>query len=512
MKATRLFLSSAACTALIPGTARPQSTNPSGGNPGSRPHIILIVTDQHRADALGCVNESVITPHLDRLASEGNLFVNAYSATPSSTPARSGLLTGMTPWHHGMLGYGVVAEEYPLEMPQMLRDLGYMTLGIGKMHWHPQNARHGFHATLTDESGRRESPYYISDYHKWFYTQALGLDPEATGLGWNDHGARCYTLPEELHPTAWTGNTAVATIEHYQGEAPLFLKVSFARPHSPYDPPQRLLELYRGVDIPGPAHGDWSRDIGKGVSSEIQPDAPYGDFGDSYAINSRRHYYASITFIDEQIGRIVEALKERDMYDNALICFVSDHGDMLGDHNHWRKTYAYEGSAAIPLILKLPAEMPRTTVPGEWVEAPVELRDLLPTFLAINGIQPPEIMDGKPLTELLCNEKPQWRHWLGLEHSVCYSKDNYWCAITDGKMKYIWFFTRGKEQLFDLECDPYECEDRSTDRHYAERLEKMRDALAEYLAERGTEWVRNGRAVKREQDMLYSPNYPKKKE
>lgn len=503
------YLSASACSLFVPGIGRTQPGSPAAGSQASGPHIILIVTDQQRADALGCVNNAVITPNLDRLAREGYLFGNAYSAAPSSTPARSGLLTGMSPWRHGMLGYGNVAETYPCEMPRMLRDLGYMTLGVGKMHWRPQTALHGFHATITDESGRRETPYFISDYHKWFYSQAFGANPDATGLGWNDHGARSYALPERLHPTAWTGDTAVSVIEHYDAAAPLFLKVSFARPHSPYDPPQRILQQYLDVDIPAPAHGDWSRGVGQGVSPEEDPDAAFGDFGDAYAIHTRRHYYASVTFIDEQVGRIVDALKRRGMYDRALICFVSDHGDMMGDHNHWRKTYAYEGSAAIPMIVKLPAEMKRSVAPGRQIDAPVELRDLLPTFLAVNGAPRPEIMDGMPLTELLCNPTPHWRRWLGLEHATCYSEDNYWCAVTDGKFKYIWFFPTGKEQLFDLEHDPHECQDLSGDNRYAARLDEMRDALADYLSERGPEWVQNGRAVKRTAPMLYSPHYPR---
>src|SRR5574344_324924 len=146
------------------------------GQTKTRPHIILIMTDQQRGDALGCAgNECVITPNIDRLAADGHLFCNAYTASPSSTPARAGMLTGMSPWHHGLLGYGQVAEHYKYEMPQMLKDIGYHTFGIGKMHWYPQNALHGYEATILDESGRVESPYFISDYHKWFNMQAFGL-------------------------------------------------------------------------------------------------------------------------------------------------------------------------------------------------------------------------------------------------------------------------------------------------------------------------------------------------
>lgn len=230
------------------------------------------------------------------------------------------MLTGMSPWHHGLLGYGQVAEHYPYEMPQMLKDLGYHTLGIGKMHWHPQNVLHGFEVTILDESGRVESPYFMSDYRKWFNTQAFGLNPDSTGVEWNAHGAKAYALPERLHPTVWTGDRAVEAIKGYSSERPLFLKVSFARPHSPYDPPRRIVDKYEGRKIPAPVVGDWCKDLAIDTHPEKNPEAAVGNYGVEYARNSRKYYYASVTFIDEQVGRIVDELKKKGMYDNALIC------------------------------------------------------------------------------------------------------------------------------------------------------------------------------------------------
>ena len=304
----------------------------------NKPHIILIMSDQHRGDALGCIgNASVITPHMDALAAEGTLFTNGYSSTPSSTPARSGLLTGLSPWHHGMLGYGRVGSRYRYEMPRMLSGLGYYTFGIGKMHWFPQKSLHGFHGTLVDESGRVESEDFISDYRLWFQTQAPGVNPDSTHIGWNDHGAAAYVLPERLHPTAWTGETACEMIHNYKKGTgqPLFLKVSFARPHSPYDPPQRLADLYKNREVPAPYVGEWCKDKDYARPQDVEKapkDAAFGNFGEAYAENSRRYYYANVTFVDEEIGKIIQALKDEGMYDNALICYISDHGDMLGDH------------------------------------------------------------------------------------------------------------------------------------------------------------------------------------
>ena len=499
MKSLYLLSGLAACTTLA-----------SKAYAQTQPNIIFIITDQQRGDAVGCAgNDRIITPNIDKLASEGYFFSNAYSATPSSTPARSGLLTGMSPWHHGMLGYGNVALHYQSELPQLMSDCGYLALGIGKMHWCPQNATHGFHATILDESGRVESPYFMSDYRKWFNTVAPGKNPDLTGVGWNDHGADTYKLDEEVHPTVWTADVAIRTIQHYDGAKPLFLKISFARPHSPYDPPQRILDMYKDIEMEAPIKAEWSKHIGEGLTDPKEdPDAAFGQFSDEYVKNTKKHYYGSITFIDEQVGRIVATLKEKGMYDNTLICFTSDHGDMMGDHYHWRKTYAYEGSSTIPCVMKFPSSVKAVKAPGSVIDNPIELRDYLPTFVELGGGEIPSCVDGMSLVKLITEEQPNWRRWIDLEHSTCYSEDNYWCALTDGKIKYIWFFSTGKEQLFDLVKDPKETEDLVGSRKYRKQLNELRAAMVLHLSERGDEWVKDGKLVIRKQSLLYSPNYP----
>lgn len=484
------------------------------GQEAKKPHIILIMTDQQRGDCIGVKNPAVQTPHLDALAGEGVYFNHAYSSTPSSTPARAALLTGMSPWHHGMLGYGRVAAGYEFEMPQMLRRLGYYTFGIGKMHWFPQKTLHGFHATLVDESGRVETEGFVSDYRSWFSLQAPGENPDALGIGWNDHRAGVYPLEERLHPTAWTGRTAVEFIHNYRLEQPLFLKVSFARPHSPYDPPARLLARYDGVEIPAPAVGTWA---GEFAAYPAKADAAFGDFGAAHALESRRHYYAAITFIDEQVGEIVRALKERGMYEDALILFVSDHGDMLGDHHHWRKTYAYEGSTHVPFFVKWPgwlfggaASGMGPGVPGgASLNQPVEIRDILPTFLDAAGAEVPEKMDGASVLTLIRDPKAPWREYIDLEHAVAYEDKNHWCALTNGRTKYIWFFRTGREQLFDLEGDPGELTDLAALRRHRKTLEKWRARMVEHLSERGEAFVKEGVLQLLPHNVLYSPHYPR---
>jgi len=489
----------------IPGWSTGKQAKLSGKG---RPHILLLMTDQHRFDALGSYgNPAIHTPHLDAIAKEGVLFTAAYTSTPSCTPARAALLTGLSPWHHGMLGYGRVARRYRTELPRTLRKAGYFTVGIGKMHWYPQRNFHGFHRMLLDESGRVETPGFVSDYRRWFKKVAPELDPDATGLGWNDYRSRPYALPEELHPTRWIADRAVEFIQEYSRPQPFFLKVSFERPHSPYDPPQRFFDAYRDEDMPGPWISPWAERF----AAHPEPPPPglwHGNLGLAQVRRSRRGYYGSVSFVDEQIGRILKALKDRGLYENTLILFLADHGDMLGDHHLWRKTYAYEGSSHIPMILRWPRTFGLEHRRGSQIAVPVEVRDVLPTLLDAAGALIPDHLDGRSLLELVRNPAAPWREWIDLEHAATYSPQNYWSALADGRWKYIYHAYTGEEQLFNVHEDPGELHDLAKDAGYRRVLRKWRDRLIQHLSERGEPFVAGGKLLIRKKSVLYSPCYP----
>ena len=215
---------------------------------------------------------------------------------------------------------------------------------------------------------------------------------------------------------------------------------------------------------------------------------------------------ATVSSGDEEIGKIIQALKEEGMYENALICYISDHGDMLGDHHHWRKTYPYEGSVHVPYIVKWPSK--HSFPKGNQIDAPVELRDLLPTFIDIAGGQAPTDMDGQSLVELIKGNTNQWRKYIDLEHATCYTADNYWCALTDGKIKYVWRFHTGEEELFDMKNDPYELKNLVTEPSYQKQLKELRAAMVQHLSERGEEFVKDGKLQVLKRTVLYSPHFP----
>lgn len=472
-----------------------------------RPNLILLMTDQHRADCLGAGgNRVIITPNLDRLAREGALFRAAYSSVPSCTPARATLLTGLSPWHHGMLGYGRIPSRYPREMPRLLKDAGYYTIGIGKMHYGGQAFPHGFQRLILDEQAMpgAQSP---DDYRPWFRRVAPGMSPDATGISWNSHRAAPYALPEHLHPTRWTADEAIKFLETYKRSEPFFLKVSFVRPHSPYDPPKRWWDRYAKANLPPAAAGDWDERHAQRGKPFVE-DLWQGDLGPEKVRVARQGYYASVSFVDEQIGRILDTLSKRGLLEKTFILMTADHGDMTGDHYLWRKTYGYEPSARIPMIVRWPEGLVKARR-GQVLSQPVELRDVLPTLLDAGVVAYDcRWFDGRSMLNLVRGHTQGWREWIDLEHSTCYAPENNWTGATDGRIKYLDYAPDGREQLFDLVKDPQEKHDLAGLPEHHSTLLLWRERLVRHLSERGEPFVVDGKLGIRPKATLYSPRYP----
>ena len=520
------FLSLGCCFIQKTDTTKDESGKDSPG-PRTRtvqgqPNILFLMADQMRADLLGCAGNKVAkTPNLDKLASQGVRYKNAFSSTPTCTPARAAILTGLSPWYHGMLGYGDVATRYSFEMPRALRDAGYYTCSIGKDHfgWNTTDdmgISHGYDKTSLYDG----LPDELDDYDEWFAKENPGVNPMATGLVYNDYRGAVYGLPEYFHPTAWVGREATSFLETYNRSEPFFVKVSFHRPHSPYDPPKRWIEQFQKSDMPSPyVSNTWDLPYGIRYNSTPDPSIWCGDIGKEGVIASRQAYYASVGFVDEWVGNILRALDKQGLRNNTFIFFTADHGDMMSDHYLWRKGYPYFGSAHVPMLVSWPTSMDsseggRITVKrGTVLDDVTELRDILPTFLDAAGIELPPSLNGSSLFNTLQTKQANnWREYIDMEHTIVYNVTVHWNALTDGKTKYIYRAFFADEQLFDLKTDHMELENLAVDKDWQEELAMWRERMVRQFEdeERGENWVKDGKLVRREMGQLYSPHYPGK--
>ena len=181
---------------------------------------------------------------------------------------------------------------------------------------------------------------------------------------------------------------------------------------------------------------------------------------------------------------------------------------MTGDQNLWRKSYAYEPSARIPMLMRWPTGL-IPAARGQVLPQPVELRDVLPTFLDAAGVQPSRPIDGRSLLSLVKSKGKGWREFIDLEHNICYSPANHWNALTDGRWKYIFHALDGEEQLFDLETDPYELSDLASVTQHEAQLRRWRQRLIAHFEERGEPFLQGGKLGLRPKSQMTSPLFPR---
>jgi len=439
-----------------------------------RPNVILFTTDQHRGDHIGLAGHPVVeTPNLDTFINHGAYFPNAYSEIPSTTGARRCMLAGQGSYDCGLVGYSSVEWEVRDTVAQVLADNGYHSINVGWRNLHPRRKLYGFHIVIPHDI--REG---VDDYWEWLKGE---LGPE---VGERSHGvdangwlARPWHLEERYHPTVWTTDAAVTQLRKRDPTRPFFLWVSHLRPHSPYDPPRFFWDMYINRELPDIPVGGWAGRHDVPGPHEIT--AHEGRLTPEQNQRMRTAYMATCTHIDYELGRMMQILRRMGLFDNTLIIFCSDHGDMMGDHHMHRKTYAYEGSSRIPFVLRYPEEM---DLPTGVFDNVVGLQDIMPTILDVAGVQVPDGVTGRSVLDAIRGR--EWRSYIHGEHSPCYSAEEAMHYLTDGRMKYIYFPKSGREQLFDVGKGRDEIHDLAPDGSCSGELSTWRKRLIDLLAER----------------------------
>lgn len=404
------------------------------------PNILLITSDQQHFSTLGAINPRIQTPALDRLCAEGTRFSRAYCTNPTCTPTRASIITGMYPSQHGAWSLGTKLFEDVPTIGQMLGDAGYATSLVGKAHFQPLASKPGMES-IECQPIMRDLDFWRKFHGPWYGFQHVetarmhgceshagqhyGIWMEEQGLkNWRDYfdewpvnrererqmrANRHWALPEEFHYNRWTGERTVAQIEraHREGQ-PFFLWSSFLDPHPPYIVSEPWASMYDPADMePGRlVPGEHDRNpIHFGKTQENDPEWWKAATQGEQAIHgSYRHhrtdedlrkdmacYYGMVSFLDQQVGRILAALDRLGLAEDTLVVYSTDHGHFLGQHGLTAKCiHHYEDLLKIPFLVRWPGRVPAGGV-NETIQ---NLVDLSPTFLTAAGLPVPGAMTG----------------------------------------------------------------------------------------------------------------------
>ena len=420
------------------------------------PSILFVMTDQQRFDTIAAMGyQSAVTPNLDRLVRRGLAFSNAYSTCPVCVPARYTLMTGCEPARTGWFQNWAPANDVPSRcgdyLPAVLSGAGYRTWGLGKFHTEPRDEPLGFGLQeYSEELWPSESSYQEDDYVKWLRSRA----PQFAHLE-QVHGERtdmyyvpqCRAQPAELCSESWLAERAVAELER-EDDRPYFGFVSFVQPHPPIAPPVPYNRLFDPEAMPEPIRGNPDVDTADDYLGWMNHAVWAEAISSMQTRQLRARYQGSITFVDDCIGRILDAVERRPDADNTLICFFSDHGDHMGDHGAWQKESFFEASCRVPLLVSWPRQLPTDQKSNELVA----LTDLFGLATSAAGVA--DLRDGHDLLGSCQQQIAARDQIIGMFGSPGGRKFKAMVRWRD--WKYIWLANGGRELLFNLAAEPDE--------------------------------------------------------
>lgn len=452
----------------------------------TRPNVLLITVDQWPGQMLGCAGHpTVLTPTLDQLARNGIRYTNAYAETPICIPARRTLMTGTTTKTHGDRVFGTT-NTMPKHLPTIadaFRGAGYQTLCVGKLHVYPPRDRIGFDNVLLSEEGR---PHLggPDDHDIYLADQGHPGKQFLHGMNNNNYMHRAWHLPEDCHVTNWASFTMAREMRRRDPTRPAFWCLSYTAPHPPLVPLQTYMDLYRQFIPPAPLTAPWSAADAE-LPFALKMVRNYWPALPPQVLEEvRRAFYAMATHIDHQLRVVIGTLREEGLLDDTVILITADHGDMLGDHGLYAKRTYYQGSSNIPCILVGRAADAR--IGTDRVDHRlVGLQDVMPTLLDLAGIPVPATVEGQSMLAptpraVLTGDTLENNGATRMAH--------------DGRHKLIWYPAGNAFQLFDLERDPTEAENRAADPDYAAIRARLSAALAEaaWGSDLDGGWVRDG--------------------
>jgi iduronate 2-sulfatase len=427
----------------------------------NRPNVLFIIADDLTVTALSCYgNATCKTRNIDRLAASGTRFTHAYCNATYCGPSRASFLSGYYPHATGVFGYVSPRPEIGARAtwPQHFKNAGYHTARVSKIYHMgvPGGIEYGSKSPGYNEGNGADDPIswterFNSPGPEWMAKgtgERLEGNPDGSKpvVGNNTFVVVESDEDDAAHSDGKTAAKAVELIDAASKRAePFFLAVGFVRPHVPFVAPQRYFEPYLPYEklvLPPKVPGDWD-DIPK-------PGINYKTSTNMQMDLRRQHkalggYYASVAFLDAQVGRVLDALEASGRADDTIVIFTSDHGYHLGEHDFWAKVSLHEESAKVPLIIRVPKKQPAVC------DSFVELLDLYPTTAHLCGLEVPARLQGKNIAPLFDDPATQVR-----ETIFCTAPSSKGLLLRDARYSYIQYGedAAGGRELYDLTSDP----------------------------------------------------------
>ncbi|MEQ8677777.1 MAG: sulfatase-like hydrolase/transferase [Aggregatilineales bacterium] len=450
-------------------------------------NVLLITTDQHRRDTLGCYGSDICeTPHIDRLATEGRRFDHAYTMTAICTPARASLLTGYAPFRHKLLanfernvGYATELSAETRMIPSYLE--GYRCVNVGKWHVGQQRGPQDFGFRGEHYEGWHQ-PYQHPDYRRYLTEKNLpefSVHDEVRGTFPNGQpGIPLMGVHDAPVEATFCHYLTTRTIEQLDNvdDNPFFIACQFFGPHLPYYLPEEVLNRYDPSDVkPHPSMAETfagKPNVQRYYNQHWALDTlPWETWQRMIAA-----YWGYVNLLDEQVGRLLDALERNGLVDDTVVIFTSDHGGFVGNHRLADKGPAmYDDIYRIPLIVR----DPHSSHAGTASDAMVSLIDVMPTILDIAGVQIPDDLDAHSLLPLIRDPNAVGRDWITAEfhgHHFPYPQR----MIRTHQHKLI-ISPADMNELYDMEADPYELTNLYDHPNYATVQQRLMGQLYRHL-------------------------------
>jgi choline-sulfatase len=463
-----------------------------GSRPKGKPkNVLFMMSDQHRPDVLGIRGNKVAkTPNLDQFAQSGVCFDHAFCADPVCVPSRASMMTSLYDHHHKTYDNSTPWPSEHKTIAHCFGQAGYMTGLIGKMHFVDAQT-HGFG--------------YKLDFNDWY--QYLGPKTKIraeeiiypnSGSGlpqiddlWRDYGdpwtgnievddregyitrGRVSGLAEKDHFESFVARESIRFLKNFGKKGPFLLVTSFLKPHDPFTPAERFAKMFRVPDMKLPE--TWGKvdlsTVPRLVREHIRYNSGAVEVRDPEQAKRRMAmYYANLAQTDDCVGKVLQALRELDLEEDTIVLYTADHGDMLGSHGLWQKSFFYEPSVGVPLLFRVPG----LTAANSRCETPVSHVQVLPTLAELCGIPTPDGIDGTSFVSSLREPGRTEETTIFAEHGL--NTRHPGSMIREGDYKYI-YYVDDMPQLYNLRTDPEEMKNLALMPAYKEKASEMQQKL-----------------------------------